>query len=226
MGMAVLAALGLTEAGEAEKNKHNREGHNRKKRLKAEKKKGGGKSKPGPTGPTGPVGPTGPSGGGTGAGATGPTGPAGVAGPTGAIGATGPRGATGPAGTSGTVSDAVASLGTTTSSAYGDASSVGPSVTAVVPQSGRVLVTVSALVSADMQGYMSFKSTGGSGDVTTDDARALSCESRCRGSATQLIAGLSPGNHTFTAQYRTDTAGGGSGMANFRFRSIIVIPLP
>lgn len=90
-GMAVLAALGLAEAGEAKKNKNNGGGNNHKKRAQAEKKRGGGgKSKPGPTGPTGP---TGPAGGGTGAGATGPTGPTGAQGN---VGSTGPEGPAGP----------------------------------------------------------------------------------------------------------------------------------
>lgn len=77
-GMALLAAIGLATGSEAKKNKSKGGGNNHKDRNQAEKKKGGGKGKPGPTGPTGP---TGPAGGGTGAGATGPPGPTGPAGP-------------------------------------------------------------------------------------------------------------------------------------------------
>jgi hypothetical protein len=102
-GVALLAALGLTDGSGARKNTR-RKNDKDQKHAQAEGK-GGGKGKRGPTGPTGP---TGPAGGGTGAGATGATGPTGPTGPGGAAslvtGPTGPRGAngtSGPAGLSG-----------------------------------------------------------------------------------------------------------------------------
>lgn len=109
----------------------------------------------------------------------------------------------------------------------------GPSVSATVPASGQVLVTVSAQVAAQSSGgversaRMSFASSGGSGDVNADDRRALAVftttTTKAQGSATYLMSGLSPGSHTFTAQYRAD---GGGFLASFANRSIVVIPLP
>jgi hypothetical protein len=94
-GMALLATIGLTHGGEAKnKNKNHGGGNDRKDRGQAERRGGGGKSKPGPTGPTGP---TGPAGGGTGAGSTGPTGPTGARGITGNTGSMGPAGPAGAA---------------------------------------------------------------------------------------------------------------------------------
>jgi hypothetical protein len=86
-GLALLAALGLVDAGEAnQKRKH---AHKQQHRQKGSDHRHGQKGQRGAIGPTGP---TGPAGGGTG-GETGPTGPTG---PHGATGDTGPEG---PAGT-------------------------------------------------------------------------------------------------------------------------------
>jgi hypothetical protein len=227
-GVAVLAASGLPAGGEAKKNKNKGSGgrNNHKKRAQAEKKKGG-KGKPGPTGPTGP---TGPAGGGTGAGATGPTGPIGPAGLTGSPGPTGPKGATGligatgPAGTNGAGAATVATLQSTSSGSYGDLATVGPSVAVTVPASGRVLVTMtSRIVPTIAAGFMSFTSTGGTGNVFADDTRALIADhTSVQASATYVVNGLSPGSHTFTSKYKVCCAGD----AFFEQRSIIVIPLP
>jgi hypothetical protein len=216
-GMAALATIGLASESDARKNKHNSGGNNRRDRPEAEKKKGG-KSKPGPTGPTGP---TGPAGGGTGAGATGPTGPAGPAGP---AGATGMTGATGPAGTNGAASASVAALQSTSSGSYGDLATAGPSVTVTVPASGRVLVTLtSRIIPTIAAGFMSFTSTGGSGNVSADDARALIADhTTFQASASFVVTSLSPGSHTFTSKYKVCCGGD----AFFERRSIIVIPLP
>jgi hypothetical protein len=262
-GMALLAALGLAEAGEAKKNKHNGSGNNHKKRAQAEKK-GGGKGKPGPTGPTGP---TGPAGGGTGDGATGPTGPtgpvgqsglagpvgpigapgvtgpAGLRGPTGAAGAasqvtgpTGPKGATGPAGSAGASGTQVATVNTwevTNSQVYGNLNTVGPSVTVAVPASGRVMVTLTARIAGWGGCYMCFDSSGGSGNVAASDNTAFffrnsnnaGFQHEMQGSATFLVTGLSPGNHQFTARYRSEQ-NQFSSSASFMGRMILVTPLP
>src|SRR5262245_31933912 len=79
-GMALLAALGLAGGGEAIKNK-NRHNPNR---GQAERKRGGGRGKPGPTGPTGPTGPAG-----NGESVIGPTGPIRPTGEIGPVGISG-----------------------------------------------------------------------------------------------------------------------------------------
>jgi hypothetical protein len=226
--MALLAALGLAQGSDAKK-KHKKHGgeNNHQNRTQAAGKKSKGKSKPGPTGPTGP---TGPAGGGTGAGATGPTGPTGsvgpigaasqVTGPTGRTGPAGPTGPTGPAGTSGAAKATILNSESTTSTSYTDLRTVGPSVTVAVPPSGRALVIVTAWIRGN-HGSMSFTSTGGTGNVSATDAGSL-LGMDISGSATNLVAGLSPGSHTFTAKYRT---GSDTGVV-FRDRSIIVIPMP
>jgi hypothetical protein len=186
-------------------------------------------------GKLGPTGPTGPAGGGTGAGSTGPTGPTGPTGTSGSPGAsgpTGPTGATGPAGTIGIQSASIDDLGETDlTSAFGDLvyGGVGPQVTVTVPASGRVMVAVSAQINLNpaTSASMSFDSTGGSGDVSAHESRALSANfgasdenySVIRASALSLLDNLSPGNHVFTARYRSD---GGA----FSRRNITVIPLP
>jgi hypothetical protein len=207
-GMALLAAFGLVDAADAKKK------HHRGKGPRAEGKRG----KPGPTGPTGP---TGPASGGTGAGSTGPTGPTG---PTGTKGSTGATGATGPGGASGAQADSVDAIETTTSTTFTDLATVGPTVSIAIPSSGRVLVTLTAEIDptgAGNLGIMSFVSSGGSGDVSADLASALVAGSFAHGSATYLIAGLSPGNHTFRAKYMTL-----GNTVKFRYRTIIVTPLP
>jgi hypothetical protein len=80
----VLATLGLSGGGGADKRKNTKNDA-----LRGDGKKGGkGKGKPGPTGPTGPTGP-----GGSGDGGAGPTGPTGPTGPVSqVIGPTGPTG--------------------------------------------------------------------------------------------------------------------------------------
>ncbi|MDQ2655494.1 MAG: hypothetical protein M3Z20_20890 [Chloroflexota bacterium] len=219
-GMAGLATIGLASDGAGKKTKRDGGGNNHRDRTQAEKKKGGGKSKPGPTGPTGP---TGPAGGGTGAGATGPTGPAGPP------GLSGPAGPPGPTGTIGTVTATADGNVSTDSPSFSDLAG-GPSVTATVPASGRVLVTLTAdlFTNANAGAQMSFASTGGSGNVQPDVSRSLRLFSEgsagsAQMSATYIVQGLSPGSHTFVARYRSTVSGQS---VFFTFRSIIVIPLP
>jgi hypothetical protein len=148
--------------------------------VQSQRRKGGGK--PGPPGPRGPTGPTGPAGGGTGS--QGPTGPTGAAsqvpGPQGAIGPTGPGGTPGPTGPAGTNGAAFATIlpaqACTSNGVYADLATPGPSVIVTVPASGRVLVTLTAAISkpSGAFAFMSFESSGGSGDVSADDMRALS----------------------------------------------------
>jgi hypothetical protein len=251
-GMALLAVIGLGEGGEARNKKKNHGGGNDHKDRTQAEKKGGGKGKPGATGPTGP---TGPAGGGTGAGETGPTGPAGSTGPSGApgvtgpaglrgpagpagaasqvTGPTGPKGATGPAGSAGVSGTQVATVNpweVTNSSVYGNLNTLGPSVSVAVPASGRVLVTLTARINSYSQAYMSFDSSGGSGNAVASDDTALFLRDdvaasgawELHASATFLVTNLSPGNHQFTARYRAGT----DASAGFNRRMILVTPLP
>jgi hypothetical protein len=82
---------------------------------------------------------------------------------------------------------------------------------------------------------MSFDSIGGSGNVAADDSRALIAHSGTgvnfgiQASFTSMVSGLSPGNHDFTACYRSNSGcpgGGGCALPTFANRSITVIPLP
>jgi hypothetical protein len=110
----------------------------------------------------------------------------------------------------------------------------GPQVTVTVPASGRVLVTVTAHVQptrAVATAYMSFASTGGSGNVSASDDKALyvshgdpsTLRFNVRASATYLVTGLSPGAHTFTAKYRTSDPNISAGFVS---PVILVVALP
>jgi hypothetical protein len=154
----------------------------------------------------------------------GDTGATGPMGDTGATGPMGDTGATGPAGLSGSASGTVSNSQTTTSSTYTNLATAGPSATVTVPSSGKVLVTLTALMynsDFDDTGYMSFQVDSESIVTATLDARSLCLNWGFQGSATYVVSGLSEGSHTFTAKYRrtghTET---------FANRSIIVIPLP
>lgn len=141
-------------------------------------------------------------------------------GPAGTPGATG---ATGPAGTSGAAQADVAPLELTSSRSFTDLTTIGPSVTVSVPASGRVLVTVTAFLGGTAStATMSFTSTGGSGNVTASVARSVQAITPMRCSATYLVSGLSTGNHTFTATYRS----GDGDIVRFGDRVILVIPMP
>ena len=153
-------------------------------------------------------------------------------GPTGPTGAQGATGTTGPAGISGVLSATVAVEERTTSSVYTDLATFGPFVLISVPASGRVLEMQAF---RDSSARMSFMTLGESGDVSADDSRSLwvvsldeedfglsSVTTWVQASATHLVAGLSPGAHSFIAKYRNALIG----EAFFTHRSIIVIPLP
>lgn len=102
-------------------------------------------------------------------------------------------------------------------------------MTITVPSSGQALVIVTARITpsaANIAGFMSFTSTGGSGDVLAADTLAIGYRADENGGfskagATCFVTGLSPGSHTFTALYKTVT-----GSTIFENRSIIAIPMP
>ena len=103
-------------------------------------------------------------------------------------------------------------------------------VTVTVPASGRVVVTLTAGINKPdgLNAFMSFASSGGSGDVGADDARALVFITQGFGylmaSATFVVTDLSPGAHTFTAKYKR--TGATASPVFFDNRRILAIPLP
>jgi hypothetical protein len=117
----------------------------------------------------------------------------------------------------------------TSSTSYVDLAGTGPAVTVAVPASGKVLVLLTVRVSfasgSARTGYMSFVSTGGTGDVLADDERAIAYRMQA-GDALQVsgayfVSGLDAGAHTFAARYRTSLDAVG-----FANRTITVIPMP
>ena len=190
----------------------------------------GSQGEPGLQGQPGTQGELGPQGAAGEPGAQGLPGEPGVPGAPGSAGPVGAQGPTGPTGPAATIPIAVAS-----SLHFVDAAASFPyseletplSVQATVPASGKALVTLTARIQLYQlsTGYMSFGSSGGSGDVPPNDSRALrfsgSAGESIQASATIDVSGLSPGVHTFTALHRAD----GSSIT-FSDRRIIVIPMP
>jgi hypothetical protein len=159
---------------------------------------------------------------------TGSRGPTGARGPTGVQGPTGARGPTGPTGTAGTVAANVAASESTSSPVYTDLATLGPTVTVVVPASGRVLVTVTTSELGNAGSTACFMSFAGSGanTITAVDANAVIQLGGAiqRASASSVLTGLNPGSTTLTAKYRI--TGGGAASCSFANRSIFSIPLP
>ena len=106
--------------------------------------------------------------------------------------------------------------------AYGDLTTVGPSVT--VNTGNTVIVILTALIdgagSAGNYGFMSFGVSGATTLAPTDTRSLRSQRYAYQVSATYLVTGLTAGSNTFTAKYRTVNN------VNFENRSIIVIPVP
>jgi hypothetical protein len=118
-------------------------------------------------------------------------------------------------------------------SAYTDIpGSFGPFVAVNVPASGQALVTLSATFVMDsaIHTFMSFDTTGCSGNVTAADDRSIQIfvldSAIITASTSYLVTGLSPGNHVFIARYRVGITGGTAPFARARRRTITVIPLP
>ena len=112
----------------------------------------------------------------------------------------------------------------TSSSSYGDLTTVGPSVT--VTCGTTVLISIySSLqsITASALPHMSY-AISGSTTVAAADAQAVSFQSATAGQSarigmTFLRTGMTPGSNTFTAKYR---ANGGTG--GFVDRRITVVP--
>jgi hypothetical protein len=102
----------------------------------------------------------------------------------------------------------------------------GPSVDAVIPASGKVLVILTAEVSGSNVG--SNASSTGFMSVSLDNSIALDTnslrvtgENPVRASVTLLLTGLAPGTTTFAAMYKRIGSGDD---ATFNARQITVIP--
>lgn len=129
-------------------------------------------------------------------------------------------------------SNTIAASSTTASTTYADlAGGVGPAVTLVVPQSGEVVVKVSAYLSnvtaAGMTTRMGFVMSGSNTQAASDPLAAIVGPVRLTAGpfGTMFrefhLTGLTPGTTTFTAKYNTST-----GTATFQDRTIIVDPKP
>lgn len=112
-----------------------------------------------------------------------------------------------------------------TAGQYVDLPTVGPSVTATVGSSRRVLVVLSAHLSGGTSlAGMGFEVTAADGTVVpASDVRALRMTSGTRGTFSVLVEGLTPGPATVTARYRS--AGSGEQALVAGYRNLTVIPL-
>jgi hypothetical protein len=122
----------------------------------------------------------------------------------------------------------VATLESTTSLAYTDLATVGPTVTVAVPSTGGLLVSVASAVlgnSGSTSCFMSFAGTGAN-TITPVDANALiqAGGAQQRASAETVLTGLTPGNTVLTAKYKV--TGGGAASCAYSNRSMFAIPLP
>jgi len=110
----------------------------------------------------------------------------------------------------------------TSSTSYGDLTTVGPSVTMTLTQSQQVMVTVYALmINQTVSGgeFMSFAVSGVESLAASDNNAANSRSTDRVGvqKTTWYTAGTT-GSHTFTAKYKAEA----SGSASFSFRRISV----
>lgn len=115
--------------------------------------------------------------------------------------------------------DYVAASENRTSATYGDLTTVGPSVTVNVGESGCVLVALSAAL-GNGSGYaqMSF-AVSGANTVAASDTRAIALTGTTqRIGSTFLLTGLLPGVVTITAKYNAS-----AGTANFFDRCIAAV---
>ena len=116
----------------------------------------------------------------------------------------------------------------TTSLAYTDLPTVGPTLPVVIPGSGRLFVSLTASAIGNASSTACFMSFAGAGtnNITATDANALvlAGSAQQRASATAVLIGLNAGNTTLTAKYKV--SGGGAASCTFANRSIMAIPLP
>lgn len=106
----------------------------------------------------------------------------------------------------------------------------GPEVFVQVPASGRALVAITARIApgaANEEGFASFFTSLGTGNVSGSDTRCISFQTDSANSAgpvtlsgTFLVTGLSAGLHGFGMVYKTSASS-----TNFTNRTILVVPL-
>jgi hypothetical protein len=126
---------------------------------------------------------------------------------------------------SGLLTSTVATSESTTVTAYGDLTTVGPYVTAVVGGSGRALVVASASITTPSNpdgAAMSVAVSGASTVAAAAGSRELFTDGTHSGSRLILFAGLTPGTTVFTAKYRSQTSGS---TGTFADRVLLVLPL-
>lgn len=121
----------------------------------------------------------------------------------------------------------VSATESTTSTSYTDLATAGPSVDAIIGDTGRALVTVSCVMFGNGAGVtpkMTFAMSGANTYTPTSDIYALVTSDSAgiatlAASRTSLLSGLTRGTTTFTAKYLTS-----AGTSTFGIRSIVVVP--
>lgn len=189
----------------------------------------------GAQGPQGDVGPQGPAGS---QGAQGEVGPQGPAGPQGAQGLMGPTGLQGPAGAQGPVGPqglpglgafAASNVagGATNSNTYTQTLSgtpgTNPSVTVSMTGSSAIVIVTATMTPGNNQsGFVGFAVSGASTMAATDQRALIATTGLSSSSAMHYLTGLTPGDNTFTLEYRVS----GASSQTFSSRNIMVIPMP
>jgi hypothetical protein len=110
---------------------------------------------------------------------------------------------------------------TTTSTAYTDLATVGPSVTIVTGTSALVFIDAELFIVDTGSAKMSVAVSGAS-TIGADDNRALvnPAVNTIAAGFMALYVGLTAGSNTFTAKYKTQTAG----TVQFGRRRLVVVP--
>jgi Collagen triple helix repeat (20 copies) len=181
----------------------------------------------GAQGPQGEVGPQGPAGFQGPQGPAGPQGAQGLMGPMGLQGLAGAQGPAGPQGLPGLGATASANLaaGTTNSTAYtstlGGTPGTNPSVTVSMTGSSAIVIVTATITGGQQSAYVGF-SVSGATTLAASDQRALLTSNDGSGSAMHYVTGLTPGDNTFTLQYRVYSGPPWT----FSSRNIMVIPMP
>jgi hypothetical protein len=114
----------------------------------------------------------------------------------------------------------IATQQTTTSTAYVDLATVGPTVTLETGDAVKVTITALAFNSGANLNWVGIAVSGAS-TVAAADTRALNHVgvAGLRYSFTTLLTGLTPGTNVFTAKYRTS-----AGTASYQDREIVIEP--
>jgi hypothetical protein len=147
------------------------------------------------------------------------------------MGLQGPAGAQGPVGAQGlpglgAFAASNVAAGATSSNAYTQTLSgtpgTNPSVTvSMTGTSAIVIVTATLTPQNNQSGYVGFSVSGASTMAATDQRALIATTGLSSNSAMHYVTGLTPGDNTFTLEYRV------SGNAQtFSGRNLMVIPMP